>query len=127
MTEGMNQEGTRDTRDIERCFLLSIYGVLGQIGESMQNRGFAVVQGALREVYNELVGLIHNSNYLSDTRIKLLEKFNNNIFRIRENIVGGVYVENRDFAEVIDSKNIRGRAGSAKAALRRYIDYWYES
>ncbi len=123
----MSQEEARDTKEIEKCFLLSICEILGQTGEAPRNRDFAFVQGALRGVYNSLGELIYNSKYLSDTRKKLLERFNNNIFKIRDNLVIGVEVDKIDLAEVVNSNNICGRVGSTKAALERYIGYWYDS
>jgi hypothetical protein len=120
-------EEVKDSKTEEKSFLSSICEALERTEEALKYRDFAVAQGALRGVYNGLGEFIYFSKYLPDTRKKLLDKFNNNLFRIRDDIVKGVEIDLEDFAEVINSGNIHGRVGSAKAALRRYIGYWYNS
>ena len=131
MIGNMVLEEVRDTKAIERYFLLEICDLIDTsesvLGEkALQGRAFAVAQGALRGAYNGLGELIYDSKHLSDTRKKLLEKFNNNIFKIRDDLVGWLEADNIDLAEVVNSNNIYGRVGSAKAALKRYINYWYK-
>ena len=128
----MGLEEVRESKAKEKSFLLEICDFIN-IAESvleekaLQVGDFAVAQGVLRSAYNSLGELIYDSEYLSDTRKKLLVKFNNNISGIRDILLERLEEDNLDFAEAVSSYNLWGRVGSAKAALKRYIGYWYES
>jgi len=120
----MSLDVEEDSKLRESVFLSVLSGFFDTAKSGLKRRDLGIIQGALRTVYNGMGELVYGSEYLSPARKELLEKFGNCVSRIRDDILKA---ENRNLTEVVGSHNIYGRIESAKAALNRYINYWYNS
>ena len=125
----MASEQVIDSKEIqfnEKSFLLQVDKFFDRTRLALENKNFAIAQGALRGIFNGLGGLVYDSDYLTKDRKTKLNNLSDSIFKIREEIVNWVEVKGKDLAIIIKENDIYERLADNKKVLGGYIQESYK-
>ncbi len=109
----------------EKSFLLQVCGFFDRTKLALDNKNFAIAQGALRAIFNGLGGLAYDSDYLTKDRKIKLNGLNDSIFKIRDELVNGVEGERKDLGLVVSENNTYEKLTNSKVLLEKYMGEWY--
>jgi len=115
-----------EVRANEYRFFEAVQELFGCIDSRVEEKEFGVIQGAMTSIFNGVAPVATDSKYLTQDRRRLLEKWNDRVFKLRDELVTAVEIEHQEFEKAATAIDFSNRSQNIQTTLKDYIREWYE-